>query len=122
MKKLLLVLLVGSLVFMACENGAGSNNTNSNNNVIKYEVIGTAQSVQVVMVNENLNIVQLQARPPWTYTFTKSKSEVLALSVSAVNEGETGSITVRIYINNRVQKEASNQGAYCVATADYTTQ
>lgn len=55
---------------------------------------------------------------PWNYSFTKTDSEWQFLYVSAQNNGETGTVTARIYIDEEIEEEATSEGAYVIASVD----
>ena len=117
MKKFLLVLfIVGSLVFMACD----INDTVYGYSTYKYEVAGSAQSVRITINDENGNTVQHTVEVPWSMSFQKDNMYSYWAYLSAQNQGKEGTVIVRIYRNDKLQKEATSSGAYCIASVNYS--
>ena len=114
MKRLFLVLIIGLLAFMACEDFFDVDNT------YKYEVTGTAQSVRVTISDENGGTAQHTVNVPWEYSFDKLENEDFFLYLSAQNQGADGTVTVKIYIEDKVIKETTSSGAYCIASVNYS--
>jgi hypothetical protein len=115
MKRALLVLLiVGSLAFIACEDWFDVENT------YKYEVTGTATSVRVTITDKNGGTAQHTVDIPWSYSFDKLENENIFLYLSAQNQDNEGTVTVKIYIEDKVIKETTSSGAYCIASANYS--
>jgi hypothetical protein len=86
---------------------------------VRYEVSGTAQSVDITYENNNGGISQLTGIPlPWSITFSGDPGDYVYLA--ATNRGETGSITVTIHRNGKVFKRASSEGAYVTASVSGT--
>ncbi len=89
------------------------------NYTIKYEVTGSASSVSLTIENSDGGTSQFSDKPlPWTYTFT-SKFDTW-IYCSAQNQGDAGTVTVKLYVNNEVFKQSTSEGAYVIATASGT--
>lgn len=111
MRKILTVLLVGMLV--SCSNPFDSSID------VRYEVTGTAESVDITYENLNGGISQVSSMPlPWSITITGNPGDYVYLS--AYNRSETGSITVTIYDDGDVFRRASSQGGHVTASVSGT--
>ena len=93
---------------------------------VKYEVTGTASSVDITMHNSGGNVEQLtEVSVPWfsnefmpRYKDIEGHDRQVYLAyISAQNNGDSGSVTVRIYKDGRIVEEATSKGAYVTATA-----
>ena len=83
---------------------------------VKYEVTGTATTVDITMENSSGGTSQFSdVAVPWSTYFT-SKSGAFVY-ISAQNQASSGSVTVRIYKDGIVFKESTSSGAYVIATA-----
>jgi len=95
---------------------------------IRYEVTGTALSARVTMNNADMGIEQFDIHVPWFEEFHphfKSSDKVDKFGngmyyydafISARNNGDSGSITVKLYRKGHLIKKATSNGAYVVAT------
>lgn len=89
------------------------------NYTIKYEVTGSAKSVSLTIENSSGGTSQFSDKSlPWTYTFT-SKYDTW-LYCSAQNQGNAGTVTVKLYTNNEIFKQSTSEGAYVIASASGT--
>ena len=93
---------------------------------IKYEVTGTASSVYIIMHNESSSVEELdEVSLPWYKEFTakavsnpEEPGECAHLSyISARNNGNSGNITVVIYVNGKERRRATSSGNGVTATA-----
>ena len=108
MKKAILLLLIILLSFSACNLFTPPQ--------VKYEVTGTALTVDLTIENEDGGTSQFSDKPlPWTYSFTGASGDFVY--VSAQNQGDTGSVTATIYIDGEEYKTSTSSGAYVIATA-----
>ena len=83
---------------------------------IKYEVTGTADTVNITYKNEDGGTSQANGvSMPWTYLFKAQPGDSVYLS--AQNNGESGTVTVTIYKDGSEFKKSSSTGAFCIATA-----
>jgi len=83
---------------------------------VKYQVTGTANSVSLTIENKNGGTSQFSDKSlPWSYTFTSSYDTWVYCS--AQNQGSSGSVTVKILVNNNTFTESTSQGAYVIASA-----
>ena len=83
---------------------------------VKYEVTGTATTVDITMENEDGGTSQYSdLSVPWSYEFRRIEGSFVY--ISAQNQQETGSVTVKIYTDGSVFKTSTSAGAYVIATA-----
>jgi len=81
-----------------------------------YEITGTASIVDVTLNNPTGGTEQYsEVTVPHQFTYSQFPDDFLY--ISAQNQGEYGSVTVTIYLNNEVFKTATSEGAYVIATA-----
>ena len=112
MKRLLFTILLIVYGVVAC----CSEETNYLNYTVKYQVTGTAKTVDLTIENEDGGTSQFSNRPvPWTYTFTSIYDTWVYCS--AQNQGETGSVITTIYVNDVKFKQSTSEGAYVIASA-----
>jgi len=120
MKNAMYVLIAGLFLFVAF--GCELFDTDSGNGYskeIEYSVTGTADKVDITMSNKDDNTEQKDdVSVPWDYSFTKKDASYQFLYISAQNQGETGSVTVKIIIDGEVEESATSEGEYVIATAD----
>ena len=83
---------------------------------IRYTVTGTASTVNVTLNNSGGNTEQYSdVSVPAEYAY--ETFDDWFFYISAQNQGETGSVTVRIYYRDDLIEEATSSGAYVIATA-----
>ena len=83
---------------------------------VKYEVSGTASTVDVTYENSDGGTSQeSDVEVPWSYSFTGHPGDFVY--ISAQNQGQTGTVTVTIYNDGDVFKTSTSEGAYVIATA-----
>ena len=123
MKKKLILVLLGILIFVALT-GCYLDSTNSDlptysySKDIKYSVSGTASTEDITMSNKDDNTEQKDdVSVPWSYSFTKTDSEYQFLYISAQNQHDSGTVTVKILIDGETVETATSEGAYVIATA-----
>jgi len=98
------------------------------NRYIKYEVTGSAVTVDITIENEDEGTSQFSdVSVPWTYIFPEKKyvdeGDYIFVYVSAQNQGETGTVTASIYYKKKKSgdykqfKSSTSSGAYVIATA-----
>lgn len=81
-----------------------------------YEITGTAKEVDVTLNNASGGTEQYDdVRLPKKYTYYYFSDSFLY--ISAQNQGDSGSVTVKIYINGRLFKTSRSSGAYVIASA-----
>ncbi len=86
---------------------------------VEYKITGTASKVFVTLSNATGGTEQFDnVHVPHTYTFEKFTNWFLY--VSAQNLGESGSVTVTIYLNGAVVATSTSSGAYVIADASYS--
>lgn len=77
---------------------------------VRYEVTGSATTVDVTYQNEDGGTSQVSdVSLPWSVTFT-----------GAQNQGEIGTVTCTIYQDGEQFKQSTSSGAYVIASADGT--
>jgi hypothetical protein len=87
----------------------------------EYEVSGTASHVSVAFSDDTGSLESYSdVQVPWTYSFSKDNIYSFSASISAQNLGNSGSITVKIYKNDKCVKTANSEGPFCVASAFYS--
>ena len=83
---------------------------------IKYEVTGTADTVNITYKNEDGGTSQANGvSMPWTHTFKAQPGDSVYLS--AQNNGESGAVTVSIFKEGSEFKKSSSSGPFCIAIA-----
>jgi hypothetical protein len=81
-----------------------------------YEITGTATKVDVTLANASGGTEQYSnVSLPKKYTYNSFSDSFLY--VSAQNQGESGSVTVSIYVNGKLFKTSRSSGAYVIADA-----
>ncbi|MCL2260918.1 MAG: zinc ribbon domain-containing protein [Fibromonadales bacterium] len=103
-----------------------STKVNSNNYKvaeIKYEVTGTASSVNITLTNPQGGMEQYgYAKLPASYSFSVPiKRDLFGYyhaMISAQNNGSSGDVTVTIYVNGKKFRTATSRGAYVIASTD----
>jgi hypothetical protein len=102
------------LALISCET------TVSGTSTYKYEVVGTAATVNITIRDANGDYIQFnRAKLPWSFVFTKDNSYSYYAFISAQSNNESGTITVKIYRNEKEEKSATSTGAYCIASVFY---
>lgn len=111
------IVLIGLAVIIGVCLSAG--NELSKDHDVKYEVTGSAQSVDITYQNEDGGTSQVSdVTLPWSITFTGDTLDFVY--ISAQNQGETGTVTVTIYRDAEQFKSSTSSGAYVIASADGT--
>jgi len=90
-----------------------------------YEVTGTASKVNVTYSDLFGGTLQESNKSlPWTSkTFTNDSPENRIFAyISAQNQTNTGTVTVSIYRNGKMEKTASSTGAYVIASTSYSNK
>jgi hypothetical protein len=83
---------------------------------VVYEITGTAIYVDVTLSNSTGGTEQYSDVPlPKQYTYASFSDPFVY--ISAQNQGESGTVTVSIYINGNLFKTSTSSGAYVIATA-----
>lgn len=119
MKKLLMgtCILIFTLTLTVCDFSGGSSTSTYSVDIV-YKVTGTASAVDLTISNKDDNTEQYSDKTlPWSYSFTKTENSWQFLYVSAQNQGDTGSVTTKILIDDREVETATSSGAYVIATA-----
>lgn len=82
---------------------------------LKYEVTGSAASVDITYENADGGSSQITNSPiPWSTSFSRAAGEYVY--ISAQNRGYYGDVTVTIYRNNTLFKTANSSGPHSIAT------
>lgn len=87
---------------------------NQKNFQVKYSVEGTARAVSITLQNSQGGTEQGDYKLPFSENFTMQAGSFAY--ISAQNLGERGSVTVKIFIDEILWKEASSSGAYKIAS------
>ena len=83
---------------------------------VKYTVSGTSNHYSVTYSTKDGGTSQEgNIQNNWTYTFKTSMNEFLY--ISAQNQLDSGSVTVKIYINGSLYKTTTSSGPYVIASA-----
>jgi hypothetical protein len=114
---------VGVVAFIGINYGFGTNNAahevSHQVTTVVYEITGTASKVAVTLNNSTGGTEQYSdVAIPKRFTYYAFQDSFLY--VSAQNQGEYGTVTVNIYVNENLLKTASSSGAYVIATASGT--
>jgi hypothetical protein len=81
-----------------------------------YKIEGTANTVDVTLNNPTGGTEQYSnVAVPVQYSYDSFSDNFVY--ISAQNNGETGTVTVSIYVNNNLFKTSTSSGAYVIATA-----
>lgn len=80
---------------------------------VKYTV--DCGSCDLTYTNSSGSTEQRSMSNSWYYDFTSYPDGFYY--ISAQNNNASGSVTVRIYFNGKLEKEATSTGAYVIATA-----
>jgi hypothetical protein len=84
---------------------------------VRYEVTGTAETVDITYQNADGGTSQLSdVTLPWSLGFTGQALDFVY--VSAQNQGDTGTVTATIYRDNEQLATSTSSGAYVIASAD----
>jgi hypothetical protein len=90
--------------------------TPKNSDVVEYEITGTAETVDVTLSNSTGDIEQYSGvYVPRTFTYHNYTDDFVY--ISAQNNGESGTVIVRIYVNEKLLKSSSSSGGFVIATA-----
>lgn len=117
MKKLIAVILI--VCFVALFSIGGTCDSPNSPAVVEYKITGTASWVDVTLTNATGGTEQYSGvLVPHTYTFRNYTDWFLY--ISAQNQGDSGSVTVTIYLNGEVVNTATSSGAYVIATASHS--
>ena len=104
-----IVLLVSGLSLLSCEMFDSSIE-------VKYEVTGTASSVDVTYENSDGGTSQSSnVSVPWEYSFTGNPGDFVY--ISAQNQGSSGTVTTKILTDGDKFKSSTSTGAYVIASA-----
>ncbi|HNT76392.1 MAG TPA: hypothetical protein PKH77_15360, partial [Anaerolineae bacterium] len=81
---------------------------------VTYKITGTASRASLTYQNAQGGTEQTVVSIPWKESLIVESGDFLYLS--AQNEGEFGSVTCEIWVNDVKWKESTSQGAYVIAT------
>lgn len=114
------IVIIAFCIFSLGDGGGDSDNTyrapvqKSVTSEVHYEITGSAKRVSVTLSNADGGTEQSVHNVPWSKKYTMSKGEFAY--ISAQNEGETGSVKCKIYINGVEWKKSESSGAYVIAS------
>ncbi len=108
-----IVIAIPLLLLLACSNPFDSSID------VRYEVTGSAKTVNITYENDSGGISQVTNVPlPWSISFSGDLEDYVYLS--AQNQEETGSVTVTIFKNGDVFKRATSEGSFVIASVSGT--
>ena len=119
-KAVLLTVIVGIVgtIWLLAQLGSTSSSTSDYSAPTTYSVIykitGTASRASLTYENEQGGTEQTVVKIPWQKSMTVTRGAFLYLS--AQNEGERGSVTCEIWVDNVKWKESTSSGAYVIAS------
>jgi hypothetical protein len=87
------------------------------NDNVTYEVIGNADSVNVVL-NNDMGGSETYNDVPLPFRMDYGGFNERYVYLYAYNTGETGTITVNIYVNGKLFKTATGSGPYTTAIVE----
>lgn len=88
---------------------------------VSYRVSGSGRSASLTYTNATGGIEQKEAvRLPWEQTFTGRAGQFV--SISAQNQGQSGSVTCEILVDGVVVKHSTSDGAYTIASCSGAVQ
>ncbi|MGA2669451.1 MAG: hypothetical protein ABSF32_11150, partial [Ignavibacteria bacterium] len=80
----------------------------------EYEVTGTSGLVDITISNESGGTEQFSnVTTPWKKSYYMKSGHVY---ISAQNQRERGTVNVKVYVDGKVLKESSSEGAYVIAS------
>jgi hypothetical protein len=95
--------------------GIGTNIACQPNDNVTYEVVGDADSVNIVLSNDTGGTEEYNDVPlPFRMDYGGFNERYVYLY--AYNNGDSGSMTLNIYVNGKIFKTASSSGPYTNAT------
>jgi hypothetical protein len=107
-----IALMITALLLMPLLLAAAACDENDN---VTYEVTGDAESVDVTVFNDMGGQEQYNDVPlPWRMDYGGFKEDYVYLY--AYNNGDSGTMTLTIYINGKLFKTATSSGPYTNAT------
>lgn len=107
-----LILCIMGLTLIGCSPQASAEPITK----VVYEVTGTATAVDITIATPQGGTEQyINVGLPSKFTYKGFPGYFLY--VSTQNRGESGSVTVTIYVNDIVYKRSTSQGAYAIAEA-----
>lgn len=83
---------------------------------VKYEVSGTARNVLLTWMNEDGGIEQGYYKLPFSKNFLMEFGS--SVSLVAQNQGNSGSVKCKIYLDDVLYKESTSSGAYVLVTCN----
>jgi hypothetical protein len=82
---------------------------------VTYKISGTARAASLTYTNASGGIEQKEAAPvPWQQSFNARRGQFV--SISAQNEGRSGSVTCEILVDGVSVKKSTSEGAYRIAS------
>lgn len=82
---------------------------------VHYKVTGTASSVSITINNDTGGTEQATVDVPYSKIYSDYYDDFLY--ISAQNQGNSGSVTVSIYVNGNLVEQATSTGPYVIASA-----
>ncbi|MGA2158390.1 MAG: MmpS family transport accessory protein [Dehalococcoidia bacterium] len=107
----LAVQMISCLLLLAC---ISLNTACHQNDVVMYEVVGSAPVVDIQVTNPSGATDEFQdVNLPWRFSYEGFENS--QAYVYAHNNTEEGGITVNIYVNGKLERTATSTGAYQTA-------
>jgi hypothetical protein len=117
---LLLLIVVGcGGLWLLGDGGRSTPSTNrsATDFSVTYKISGTARSASLTYTNASGGIEQKEAvRLPWEQSFSARSGQFV--SISAQNQGSSGTVTCEILLNGVVVKQSTSTGAYTIAACN----
>ena len=90
--------------------------TSTSGTVVQYKITGSASKVSVTLNNATGGTEQYSdVSVPHTYTYNNYTDWFLY--ILAQNQGDSGTVTVTIYVDGEVVETSTSSGAYVIADA-----
>ena len=106
-------LWIGTCLALGTDN---SPSCSSSPDTVRYEVSGTAESVDISLSNAMGGFEQYKnVRLPYSVSYSDYRDDFVY--ISAQNNGDSGTVNVAIYVNGKLFKSSSSYGAYAIADA-----
>jgi hypothetical protein len=124
----LIVIILGALLVVCIVGGLGNlgrgrtpvRSAVSPTVRVDYVITGTASRASLTYVNATGNIEQRDGTIPWELRLDMPRGSFV--SVSAQNQGASGSISCKIMVDLKVTEETNSSGAYKIASCSGRAQ
>lgn len=103
-----IVLVCGFIILMSALEGISTPD-------VRYEVIGSSNSANILWFNAQGGIEQGDYTLPFRKSFSFSNGEYASLTATSYN---SGSVTCQIWVNDKLWRESTSSGAYSVVNCN----